>query len=303
MAEVGVLGELTAAGIPIHCVAGTSAGAMVGAAYAAGRLPEFSAMLRALTRRRVLGLLDPVWRRGGLLEGRRSMDFLRPYFGDSIETLLRPFAAVATDLRSGDEVVLRKGSVIDAVRASIAIPGVFTPRAHEGRVLVDGGLVNPLPVSVARALGADFVIGVSVLPQRLELPGRSRRAAAKPLLARLLASAGARRAAARRVASRKKAVAESPELDLGVIEVILDATRIVERSIAAARLKEEPPDFLIEVRTARIGIFDFQLSDAMIEAGRAVARQVLPDLQKAITTRPLYRRLSRWRKAGRAKTP
>src|SRR5262245_51629292 len=124
MAEIGVIGELVAAGMPIDVVAGTSAGAMVGAAYASGRLPEFAATMRSLTRRRMLTLFDPKWPRGGLLEGRRAMTLIRPHVGTKIESLLRPFAAVAVDLRTGDEVVLREGSVLDAVRASIAIPGI-----------------------------------------------------------------------------------------------------------------------------------------------------------------------------------
>lgn len=297
MAEIGAIDELIAAGIPFDVVAGTSAGAMIGAAYAAGRLPEFAATMRALTRRRVLSLFDPTWPRAGLLEGRRAMELIRPHVGTTFETLLRPFAAVATDLRTGDEVVFTSGNVIDAIRASIAIPGVFTPKVLGEAVLVDGGIVNPLPVSAARGLGADFVVALSVLTWSGERGARARSPSPRPLLARLLARAGARRAAARAL-SRHRAAAREKEEAFGLIEVILDATRIVERRLVAARLKEEPPDFLLEIQLPRIGIFDFQLSAEVIEIGRETARAALPDLRRALARKnpSFVRRWAGWRK-------
>ena len=296
MAQIGVVNELVGAGFSIDAVAGTSAGAMVGATYAAGRLPEFAAAMRALTRRRVLTLFDVKWPRGGLLEGRRAMTLLRPHVGARFDSLLRPFAAVAADLRTGDEVVLREGSVVDAVRASIAIPGVFTPVRRGDQVLVDGGLVNPIPVSVARALGAEFVIAISVLTHRAEPARAARREATKPLFVRLLARAGARRAAVR-AAARRKAADERRSQALGLVEVILEATRIIERRIAAARLKEDPPDFLLEIPVPRLGIFDFQHTAAMIEAGRVAAVAALPTIDQALArgAPPLYRRWGRWK--------
>jgi NTE family protein len=251
--------------------------------------------MRALTRRRVLTLFDPKWPRGGLLEGSRAMTLMRPFFGAQFESLLRPFAAVAADLRTGDEVILREGSVVEAVRASIAIPGVFTPVRRGEQLLADGGLVNPIPVSVARALGADVVIAVSVLTQRTETV-KARPRGSKPLVARLLARAGARRAAARAVV-RRKAADERRAQALGLVEVILSATRIIERRISAARLKEEPPDFLLEIPVPRLGIFDFQETTAMIEQGRAAAIAALPEIERAIVSAkpPLYRGWAQWR--------
>jgi NTE family protein len=305
MAQIGVLNELVAAGFAIDVVAGTSAGAMVGATYAADRLPQFAATMRSLTRRRLITLFDPKWPRGGLLEGRRAMTLLRPHVESRFESLLRPFAAVAVDLRTGDEVVLREGSVVDAVRASIAIPGVFTPLRRGDQVLVDGGLVNPIPVSVARSLGAEFVIAVSVLTHRAEPLRQAQpapREAGKPLYVRLLARAGARRAAVRAAARRKaarKAAEERRSQALGLVEVILESTRIIERRIAAARLKEDPPDFLLEIPVPRLGIFDFQHTSAMIEAGRVAAIEALPAIEQALARTRLYRRWGRWRRSRR----
>ena len=149
LAEIGALEVIARAGIPIHCVAGTSAGAIVGAAFAGGNLSALRAGLEGLSRGRVLRLFDPIWPREGLLQGRRALEFIRPYLGETIEEMKLPYAAIATELRSGDEVLLTRGSVYDAVRASIAIPGIFTPWRVGGRLLVDGGLVNPVPVSAA----------------------------------------------------------------------------------------------------------------------------------------------------------
>lgn len=300
MAHVGVLEELESAGIPVYCVAGTSAGAMVGAAYAAGHLAEFRDTMCGLTRRRVLSLFDPTWPRSGLLEGRRSLELVRPHLGERIESLPHPFAAVATDLRSGIEVVLREGEVLEAVRASIAIPGLFTPQRWRGRLLVDGGLTNPLPVDVARQLGAQFVIAVTVLslpddtmPQR----GEPRRLTAQ-LLARFLESGKTPRP---EEADEAPAEPGSPLADeIGLIEVLSKATGVVQARIAAARLREQPPDCLVAVpRQDAIGLFDFHRSGEAVDAGRVAARQALLEIRSALlSAQPLHQKLARWMDAA-----
>src|SRR5690606_30812451 len=138
LAYIGVLEELVAAGLRFHCIAGTSAGATVGAALANGKLAEFGRVMTSLTRGRVFTLFDPTLARGGLIGGRRAMDLIAPLVGANIEDLPIRFAAIATDLDSGEEVVLERGPVTDALRASIAIPGVFRPHVIGGRLLVDG---------------------------------------------------------------------------------------------------------------------------------------------------------------------
>jgi NTE family protein len=295
LAHVGVLEELEAAGIPIHCVAGTSAGAMVGAAYATGCLDAFRDTMCALTRRRVLALFDPIWPRSGLLEGRRSLELIRPHVGQRIEGLSRPFAAVATDLRSGAEVVLREGEVLEAIRASVAIPGLFTPQRWRGRLLVDGGLTNPIPVDVARQLGAQFVIAVSVLAlpdeafPRKEEPQRL----TAQLLARFLDSGKAPR----------REVVEDPSGDVvgetvdevGLIEVLSNASGIVQARIAAARLREQPPDCMVVAPSPEIGLFDFHRAAEVVDTGHLAAREALPEIRRALASaEPLYQKLARW---------
>jgi len=161
-AHIGVIRALEQAGIRPDVVCGTSIGALVGAAYAAGELDRFEQWVLGLEIRDVVALMD-VSLRSGLFKGQRLMDFFRRHFADrQVEELTMPFAAVATALQTGVEIWLRRGSTLDAVRASIALPGLFAPVLRDGMVLVDGGLVNPVPVSLARAMGADVVIAVDL---------------------------------------------------------------------------------------------------------------------------------------------
>ncbi|MFT0547204.1 patatin-like phospholipase family protein [Allopusillimonas ginsengisoli] len=161
-AHIGVIQTLKRAGIEPDIVCGTSIGALVGAAYAVGELDRFEEWVLSLGLRDVISFMD-LRLNGGMLKGGKLMEFFRRNFIDlSIEDLQKPFGAVATDLETGAEVWLRSGSAIDAIRASIALPGLFAPVWHEDRLLVDGGLVNPVPVSLARAMGADILIAVDL---------------------------------------------------------------------------------------------------------------------------------------------
>jgi len=275
LSYVGVLEELATAGIPFHCVAGTSAGAVVGAALAADRLLEFRTVMTSLTRGRVFTLFDPTWGRGGLIDGRRAMDMLAPVIGTEFSKLAIPFSAVATNLDTGEEVVLNRGAVIDAVRASIAIPGVFRPRTIDARVLVDGGLVNPIPVSVARSMGADFVIAVSIL----RLRGVTEGSAESMLLAREL---GPATNGDFHASPHSDSSAHGRQGGLGMLDVLAKGSAVVQSHIAAARLRDCPPDAFLSPRSENIGIFELMRSAEAIEAGREVARRALPGLLVAI---------------------
>jgi len=158
-AHIGVLQVLEEEGVRPDVVCGASIGALVGAAYAAGELDRFAKWVQSLGMREVFGFMD-FRLSGGMLKGEKLIAFWRSHFADfDIENSPLPFAAVATDLHSGAEVWLRGGSIADAVRASIALPGLFTPlQLSDGRLLVDGGIVNPVPTSLARAMGADIVM-------------------------------------------------------------------------------------------------------------------------------------------------
>ena len=153
-AHFGVLHAMREAGMSPDIICGTSIGSLVGAAYAAGEMDSFEQWVLGLGMRKVFGFMD-FNLGGGMLKGEKLIEFWREHFvQETMEELGAPFGCVATDLHSGAEVWLRSGSIADAVRASIALPGLFTPAMRDGRLLVDGGLVNPVPISLARAMGA-----------------------------------------------------------------------------------------------------------------------------------------------------
>lgn len=165
--HIGVLRGLAALGIEVDVVAGTSMGALVGAAFAGGRLDALEDWARGLTQAKLVTLMDPSLRRGGLVEARQIETMLGEIgLAERIEEFDRPFTAIATDMETGREVWLSEGASARAVRASVGIPGVMSPVQHDGRWLLDGGLVNPVPVSAARALGAEMIIAVNPSARR-----------------------------------------------------------------------------------------------------------------------------------------
>lgn len=162
-AHIGVLNVLLREGIKPDVISGTSIGALVGAAYAANRLAEIEDFARSLTRTRMFNLMDLKFGGSGLFSGNKLARKLEEKFGDlQIEDLEKTFVAVASELYGGHEVWMRDGPLINAVRASYALPGIFEPRQIDGRWLIDGALVNPVPVSVCRALGARTIIAVGL---------------------------------------------------------------------------------------------------------------------------------------------
>src|SRR5574340_1819748 len=163
LAHLGVVRAIEDAGIELDFIAGTSMGALIGAIHAAGKLGELEATFRTFDWKTTASFFDVVLPKSGLLDGAKVSELVRAHVhADTIEMLPKPFAAVATDIVSGEEVVIRSGDVIEAVRASISVPGIFTPVRSNGRILVDGGLTDPVPASAARAMGADLVIAVDL---------------------------------------------------------------------------------------------------------------------------------------------
>ena len=260
-AHVGVIRALEEAGVRPDLVCGTSVGAMVGAAYAAGELDRFEQWLRDMSLRDVFSFMD-VTLNGGMLKGDRLMDFFRRTFVDRpIEDLPMPFAAVATSLQAGTEVWLREGSTVDAVRASIAMPLLFTPVLHQGAFLVDGGLVNPVPVSLARAMGAELVIAVDlstdIVGHRLrEIPEER-----EP-------SGGWLRRLQERLGFPRKNGEDPAGVLPSVLEVLASSINIMQVRITRSRMAGDPPDVIIAPRLAHFGLFDFHRAQEAIEAGR-----------------------------------
>ncbi|MEX0900050.1 MAG: patatin-like phospholipase RssA [Gammaproteobacteria bacterium] len=267
-AHIGVIRALAEAGVRPHLVCGTSAGALVGAAYASGKLDQLEEWIRSLGNFDMLGLLDSGFAKGGVIHGAKLMaTFGQLIASRNIEDLPVEFAAVATDIESGREVWMREGSLTTAVRASIAIPGVFAPVNVDGRWLVDGGLVNPVPVSLARALGADIVIAVNV-NERLTTPGVRRYA-----LPRNEDSVGFWDRLRQRWTSDETVVPAGPLP--GILGISVDALNIMQNRVMRARLAGDPADVLLSPRVAHVGLFEFNRADEAIDEGaQCVARHV-----------------------------
>jgi len=283
-AHIGVLKALIEAGLEPDIVAGTSIGAVAGACYVTGKLSALEDFACGLTRRRVFGFLDFNFAGSGLITGQRLSSRLENHLQDfHIEQLERRFVAVATELGTGHEVWLNKGSLVHALRASFALPGIFRPVQINGRWLIDGALVNPIPVSVCRALGARIVIAVnlggdlfgkgSVIhdqeafaetpqpPEDTELVGTNGRAAVHLLHRQIFGKGNG-----------------AP----GMSAVMMDAINITQDRIARSRLAGDPPDITITPKTGGIGLFDFHRACEAIELGASATARHIDDLKFAI---------------------
>ena len=272
-AHLGVIRALERAGYPADVVCGTSIGALVGAAYAAGEAERLEAWVRGLSWQGVVGLMD-VRMSGGLMQGARLVQFFRSHFRDAgIAQLRKPFGCVATELTSGREVWLREGSVVDAVRASIALPGLLSPVVLDDRLLVDGGLVNPVPVSLCRALGAEVVIAVDL---NWDLIGRRNRVPAEVqsvqdgavepgILESILAKF-------RHPRNGSAALPPIPSL----LDVLTTSLNIMQVRITQSRLAGEPAEVVIRPRLSGIAAMDFHRGAMAAAEGERAAERALP---------------------------
>lgn len=280
-AHIGVLRALARAGIEPQIISGCSIGAFVGAVAAAGDTEKLGAWVEALGWQDVVGLMD-MGLRGGLLKGDKLMAFFQRQFVDRDFTALpHAFGCVATDLHSGHEVWLREGSVSRAVRASIALPGLMAPTWQDGRLLVDGGLVNPVPVSLARAMGADVVIAVELNSDAVGWAWRNRHPAEVPAEP---ANGWSRRLLARLGRNGKPAEADDvPDEGLpSMLSVMQNSISIMSVRIARSRLAGEPADVLISPRLAQLGLMDFHRGAEAIAEGEAAVEVALPAIARAL---------------------
>lgn len=285
-AHLGVMRALNRYGIEPDVIAGTSIGAVVGGIHLAGKADALEEWARSLTKVRMISYIDFRVRNGGMLGGRHLVDAMRRDLGDlKIEDLDTPFVAIATDLITGHEVWLRKGDMIDAMRTSFSLPGIFEPMQHEDRWLVDGALVNPVPVSVCRALGAQMVIAVNL---NADIIGKERRGGADvptvagfDLLNELQSSEGSN--AKSRIGALASRIFRREPSQPSMFGVMISALGIVQDRISRSRLAGEPPDVHITPRLGNIGLFEFDRADEIIAEGEASVERVLPDLHDAIS--------------------
>jgi NTE family protein len=282
-AHIGVLRALEKHGIVPDIVIGTSIGAVVGAAYLAGKLDVLEDWARSLNRFRILSYLDFRVRSGGLINGGRLVTALEEHLGDlKIEDLDRPFIAVATDLATGHEVWLRKGPLVEALRASFSLPGIFPPVMCDHRWLIDGALVNPVPVSACLAMGAQMTIAVNL---NADIIGAARRPGAKIQTVAgfdLLDQDHETARKARRTPFLQRLFHREPDHP-SMLGVMFSSLNILQDRIARSRLAGEPPDIAIDPHIGHIGLAEFDRAAEMIDAGAAAVEDKLPQLRDALS--------------------
>lgn len=294
MTHIGVIQWLEEHGFDIVNVAGSSIGALIGGMYAAGKLPEYRDWVCGLERSNVLRMLDISFSRSGLFKGERIIAKLGEMTGDTqIEDLAVPFTAVATDITRERAVWLNQGSLFGAIRSSIAVPSVFTPHYHQGRWLVDGGLVDPVPVAATRSVPADLHLAVNLnYPSRdLRLPLMSLKKTAPEAEASpgLAASAPDDVAADERPwfsgmldnirslqrAGRHSEQNREEEGRLGMVDVLFRSLDIMQAQITETRLAAYRPDVVINVERSSGGFFDYDKASDLIEVGYGLTQEAL----------------------------
>ncbi|WP_349631294.1 patatin-like phospholipase family protein [Bradyrhizobium sp. AUGA SZCCT0222] len=288
-AHIGIIKTLVAHGIHPNVVVGTSMGAVIGGGFASGNLEKVEEWARGLQPRNIFSYLDIRLNGSGLIGGSRLAAQLETTMGQGlIEDLPVKFATVATEVRTGHEIWLTHGRMIDAMQASYALPGIFSPVLIGDRWLVDGALVNPVPVSAARALGAEIVIAanlssdvfthsttiyahgpsaeLAVVPEAAPEPATPKRGLGKFF-------------SAERTVKREFFGAPGRP---GISTVMVDAFNIMQDRITRARLAGDPPDLLISPRVGKIGLFDFHRADDLIAHGVRAAERAIDSIQEAI---------------------
>ncbi|KOC89073.1 patatin-like phospholipase RssA [Winslowiella iniecta] len=282
-AHIGVINALERAGIQVDIVAGCSVGALVGAAYASERLPMMEKWVRSFSYWDVIRLMDFSWRRGGLLRGERVFNHVRRVVEhENIEQCKLRFGAVTTNLSTGRELWLTEGDLHRAVRASCSMPGLLAPVSYNGYWLVDGAVVNPVPVSLTRALGADIVIAVdlqhdahlmqqdllSVTPQSEEQEHEQ-----------ATSWGGKLRQQLSKMAQRR--INQSP----GAMEIMSTSIQVLENRIKRTRMAGDPPDVLIQPFCPQISTLDFHRADEAIAAGREAVEKKMDELLPLVRNR------------------
>ncbi len=283
-AHIGVIKRLEEAGIVPDVVAGTSIGALCGGCYVADKLEALEAFARGLTRRRIFGLMDFSWRGSGLISGNKLAKMLTEELDETqIEDLPRPFICIATELQTGHEIWLKKGHLATAVRASYALPGVFKPVYADHMWLLDGAVVNPIPVSVCRAMGARIVIAVNLNTDTFG----TCTVIQTPLKNGDSPQDGAEADTAETAEQARSAFVHQlfggPDDGPGITTVLVAAFNISQDRLARSRLAGDPPDVLISPRSPGVGLFDFDKAEESIASGWEAADRALPDIEHAVS--------------------
>jgi len=286
--HIGVIRSLLDAGIRVDIACGASIGALVAGSFAAGHLDPLDRWARRLSWSNIVGFMDVMIPRSGLIEGERMTDFFRQNIADpEIEKLSLPFAAVATDLKTGREIWLREGSLMNAIRASISLPGIFTPCQRDGQWLVDGGLVNPVPVSLCRSMGADIIIAVNLNSDimgksrlsRIADPPNNGRNGENPRTMGKWAAFLNQTAQKGNLTLFRQLFQDQPERGPSIFDVMTASIKIMQDRITRERLATDPPDILVQPKLAHIGLMEFNRAEESIEEGKRSMDLMLPMLR------------------------
>lgn len=281
--HIGVLRALLERGIEPVIVTGSSSGALVAAAYASDQLDALEVWVRSLTKIDVWRLLDANFSGGGVMRGNRLMRAVGEELRDTaIESLERKFGAVAVDLYSGKEVSIQKGSILNAVRASSGLPGLFTPCRHEEHWLIDGGVLNPVPVSLCRSLGADYVIAVNLNVPLVKSEARNKAATASDNPGASLSAKDGTELFARWSGLLEQFMSslrsERQPDEPGMIEVVQMTINIMQDQIARARMTGDPPDLLVTPKLDDFHLMDWHRAAEAIEAGYQAVQKIASEL-------------------------
>ncbi len=284
-AHIGVLRALKRLGLEPDIIAGASIGAVVGGLYVANKLDVLEKWALELTKKRIISFLDLRISSGGLIGGEKLRQEILNYTGGmKVEELDRPFVSVATDLVTGHEVWLQKGTLADTMRASFAMPGIFRPVRMQGRWLLDGALVNPVPVAACRALGADMVIAVNLNADILgksRRPGSSIPTAAGFDLLKTIDQSGDEGAPT--IDSLSRRVFRRENSDPSLFGVMVATLNIMQDRITRSRMAGEPPDVMISPRLGNIGLLEFDRAEDAIAEGELAVSRVRPEIADALS--------------------
>lgn len=281
--HIGVINALERAGITIDVVAGCSIGSLVGAAYSCGRLSLLENWVRSFRYWDVLRLMDLSWRRGGLLRGERVFNQYRQHLPfDDFSHCEKRFGAVATNLSTGRELWFTEGDLHRAVRASCSIPGLMSPVAHNGYWLVDGAVVNPVPVSLTRALGADIVIAVDLqhdahLMQQDLL-------SVTPSDSEMEKGSGEALRWHQRLRERLSRTTPKRPVTPTAMEIMTTSIQVLENRLKRNRMAGDPPDILLQPICPQISTLDFHRADAAIAAGQLAVEKRMDELLPLVRT-------------------
>ena len=289
LAHIGVLKVLEEAKIAVHLVTGTSIGAFIGALYAAGvPVAQMEAAAREIDWRHMARLIDPVLPTSGLIDGKKLVEFMCDLLPvRTFEQLNLPLAITATDIQSGEAIIIKQGDLLEALRASLAFPGIFSPVRFGKRHLVDGGLCNPVPVDIARALGAKHIVGVCTIPKVAKhapetfLPMNSTGTLPDKSWRDLFSAHTIERAIRQFLRDRPivSGVDEFEEKMPNIFKICAQSVAIMENEINDLRLRLNEHDLLLRPALDDITLLEFHRAEEIITAGEAAAREKMPELR------------------------